>query len=147
MVNTLVMLAQAETLNPGQRSVREHFQEGGSLGAVALVIFCVLMGVFLAAVLTALARSGRKTVQSNDPRRLYRDLLQRLSLSTPQRRVLTRLVREAQLEHPAAILLSPKLLDECTARWESGGRWVTKDLQDLQQARTVLFPGSTSTGP
>ena len=108
------LLSQLDKLTAVQRATRDHFQEGGSVTAV-LVVLVLLTGVILLTYNLARRQRGfsRAAAAKGDPHRLFRNVLDQLELTTPQYQWLQAVVKELKLEHPAVILLSPALFDRC----------------------------------
>lgn len=138
---------QATGLTEAQRAVRDHFQEGGSIGSVLLVVG-VVAGVILAACW--LARRQRRRAQKHaprdDPDRLFGDLLRGLALTAPQRGLLDTVAKELRLRNPAVILLSPTLFDRHVDQWRALNHQACDhvdpraDERIVAQVRAVLFP-------
>jgi hypothetical protein len=141
------ILLQVDGLTGPQRAVRNHFQEGGSIGLVLLVMAAVAGVVLIAYWLTRRQqRSAQKHARINDPQRLFGDLLQGLALTASQRRLLATVVRELGLKHPSVILLSPTLFERHIDQWRALGRSTGSDVEShagedlVAQTRDVLFP-------
>ena len=136
-----LLLAQAGALSETQRAVREQFQHGGSVGAVILVAFGVLFVVVLIHGLTQLLRKNRGA-QRDDPERLFRDVLRKMRVPEPQRRLLDSLARELRLAQPATILVSEAVFERCVRRWQAVKRRTPRDAELVDQTRMILFPRS-----
>lgn len=145
-------LLQATRLTPVQRGVRAHFQDGGSIAAVLVVLTVIL------AVLAAVRYLGRRQAAANrrksdsEPSLLFRDMVRKLDLSTAQRHMLDAVARDAHLPHPAVILLSESRFDDEVRRWRNrgGGEYPIAaggPVTDvIRGTREVLFPGSSAGG-
>ena len=138
---------QVTGLTEAQRAVRDHFQGGGSIGSVLLVVV-VVAGIVLVACCVAWIqrRRTRKHAPIRDPKRLLGDLLEGLSLTASQRRLLERVAKDLRLENPAVLLLSPTLFDRHMDRWRALNRPSHRDAgrrgedQTVTRTREVLFP-------
>ena len=141
------VLVQVHKLTPVQQAVREQFQEGGSTGVALLMIVGILALALIAYWLTRrVNRDQDERARVDDPSRLFRDLLDKLDLPLPQRRILDAVVKDLRLQHPAKILLSPTLFDRCVDQWGAArGRAEVEVGQGsperlISQIRTALFP-------
>lgn len=129
-------------VNDVQRAVQEHFQRGGSTWTV-LIILAILAGIILTTYLLT-RRQERRTgaTIANDPMGLYRDLLTDLNLTAPQRKLMERVAKDADLPHPAVILLSPKVFSRHAESPPAGSdRTILRaDQQLIAQLKETLFP-------
>ncbi len=141
---------QYEQLTPVQRAVRETLEEGGSATSVLAVLGItggLILLVYLLTNREARAASPRRV---NNPKALFRDLLPKLSLSAPQRKLLESMAKELDLPHPTTMLLSPVLFDAYKTKWcerrrsgtgrASAGKHDNTD-RTLARIRTLLFAG------
>jgi len=140
----ILLLLQNERVQEFSRAVRDEFSKGAS---PVKTVIAVLAGVALVVLVYMVRRSERRvTVQheTNDPQRLFRDMLPKLGLSAQQRLVLETLARDLTLPHPAAILLSEILFDRAVMEWRARDAKRPADESRthdaLQRARTRLFP-------
>jgi hypothetical protein len=102
-----------------QKVLSREFSTSWSLqGALIVLAFFVVVALLIwyFSRREAIAAEG---VQRGDPRRLFRDLLRRLSLSASQRRWLNRVAEDLRLAHPATLLLSPALFQHYTQTWRA----------------------------
>ena len=104
-------------LTEAQRAVREHFVQGGSAGTVLLITIGLCGAVWLAYFLSTRTHQAGAGDFCADAHKLFRDLMRRLNLAAPQRSWLRRVANDLQLDHPAVILLSRDIFDECVGRW------------------------------
>ena len=78
--------------------------------------------------------------QTYNPRGLFREILESLSLTRPNSRLLRRIGRELHLPHPTVILLSRGLFITYTNRWMSTTGQADFDTrQRLHELAAVLF--------
>ena len=138
-----LLLGQAGTLSETQQAVREQFQHGGSVGAVILVAFGLLFVVVATHGLTQLLKKNRGA-RRDDPERLFHDVLRKMRVPEPQRRLLDALAREVRLAQPATMLVSEAVFERCVRRWRAMERRTPRDAELVDQTRMVLFPKSTS---
>ena len=141
-----VLLAVPAQLTEIQRSVRDQFQEGGSFLTVMLVLLAIA-GVVLAAYCLGLRqRRAGENAQRASPQQLFRDLMDKLDLTLPQRRLLHTIARDLRIKHPAVILLSPDLFDRYVGEWHvRQSRTIVDEGEQMNprmaaQIRAVLFP-------
>lgn len=126
-------------MNDVQRAVQEHFQRGGSTWTV-LIILSILAGAVLTAYLLTRRQERRSgAVVVNDPIELYRNLLTDLNLTKPQRKLMERAAKNANLPHPTVLLLSPTIF---ARHVESRSTRATPqtDPRLIAQLRETLFP-------
>jgi hypothetical protein len=127
------------------QGVRDHFEQGGSVSVLLLVLAGLAAAVCLAVCLTRRQRQGDGNVETADSNRLFSDLLDKLDLTAEQRHMLGTAVTDLGLGQPAVILLSPVLFDSHLDRWlgrESGAGNADRASRErvLREARKVLFP-------
>lgn len=140
------MWSQAENtvlaLTPVQRSVRDHFQTGGGIGAFVLAIVMLVGVVWLTGRLSEFLRRARqRSIQPDDPRRLFHDVLAKLKLTRGQRRFLRVLAKHHALAHPTTLLLSESFYDRCVEKSSPSPEYrATGDTSIAAQVRDVLFP-------
>lgn len=104
-------------LTEAQRAVRDHFLQGGSAGTVLLVAIGLGGAIWLAYLLSTRTDDAGAGDFCDDSHKFFRDLMRRLNLAAPQRRWLSRVANDLRLDHPAVILLSRDIFDECVGRW------------------------------
>ncbi len=116
-------LLQASTgrLTETQRAVSEHFQKGGSITAVLIVLSCLIAVILVVVLLTMRQRQADPNRVVNDPQRLYRDLLEKLGLAPTQQQFLQAIATDLDLPHPTVILLSSRLFDQRCGEWKLKG--------------------------
>ncbi len=115
----LIAAIRQSGLTEAQRAVREHFKQGGSAGTVLLVTIGLGVAVWLAYFLSTRTQQAGAGDSCNNAQKLFRDLMRRLNLAAPQRRWLSRVANDLRLDHPAVILLSRDIFDECVGRWRA----------------------------
>ena len=144
---TAIALIGANELTETQRSVAEHFREGGSFLSIMLVLAVTAAIVVLAYGLTRRQQRRGCRASQGDPRQLYQHLLKKLDLTTAGRRLLGAIANDLRLKHPTAMLLSPTLFDRYVEQWRAQRRGFGRALAQPQQpesvaeVRAVLFPG------
>ena len=129
-------------LTPAQRSVRDYFETGGAIGTVVLAIVMLVGVVWLTGRLSEFFRRAReRSIQPDDPKRLFHDVLAKLKLTRDQRRFLRVLSKHHALAHPTTLLLSESFYDRCVEKSSpSRGYRATGDTVIAAQVRDVLFP-------
>jgi hypothetical protein len=143
---TTAMMLQADGLSETLRAVRDRFQEGGSPAAVLLVLLILAAVVFAAYLLTMRQRRAQAPATPTDPRKLYRELLDKLNITPPQRRLLDAAVEMDRLRQPAVVLLSPVLFDRYVAGSQAPARHGANAGNQpgrselVAETRAVLFP-------
>ncbi len=140
------LLLQTGKLSPIQQAVRDQFQEGGSASTALIIIVGMVAVILLVHWLTkAFHLEATPDVVPRDPRRLYRELSRKLSLSDTQLSILDNVVEDLQLEDPARLLMSSALFDRCLDQWrQHRSRSVDKtggipSRQVISQLRIALF--------
>jgi hypothetical protein len=137
---------QTYELTEIQRAVRSHFQKGGSILEAILVLLAIVGAVLLVRYLTHKQREAQSRTRPADPRRLFRDLLDKLKLGARQRQLLDAVARDLHLASPATILLCPALFDRRIDEWRSQhaerttGATEASSSDLAMQIRGVLFP-------
>ncbi|MFQ5463761.1 MAG: hypothetical protein ACE5E5_14185 [Phycisphaerae bacterium] len=111
-------LMQLEDLTEIQRATREHFQKGGSIVSVLSVIGGLVLGVGLAYWLSQQQQKVARNARRNDPQKLFQDLMAKVELSEPQRRVLGSVAHDLNLDQPAVLLISRALFDRHVHAWK-----------------------------
>ena len=141
-----VLLAMPAQLTEVQRAVRDRFQEGGSFTAVMLVLLGVTGVVLAVYYLTLRQRRVKDNTRRASPERLFRDLMGKLDLTSPQRQYLDTMARDLRIKHPAVILLSPELFDRYLGEWQAWQHRTADDKDEQMnprtaaRIRTALFP-------
>ncbi len=133
------LLLQSDRLPEFYRAVREQFSKGGSPTKAIIAILAIAALVLLVYMLNRLERRVAAPVETNDPQRLFRDLLPKLGLTTDQRHELDALLRSLSLPNPAAILLSEKLFDQAVAQ---AHRDSPRSAESFRRIRARLFPSA-----
>lgn len=140
-------LAQLDDLTPHQRAVREHFQQGGSLTAVLLVMLgLVLLMTFAYGVLVYSRRKTKPEVAHSTPETFFDALLKALDLPAPQVELVRQIVDVAEVKEPAKLLLVEGLFDESARkllrhRAQHGGEASLESAaRKMNELREYLFP-------
>ncbi len=142
---------QLNELTDAQRAVRDHFTRGGSIVQVLVVILAVAAVFVVAVLLSHRQLSDGSAHNPNDPQRLFRELLGRLELPTPQRELLIALAINLRLQNPTVLLLSRAVYDRAVEQWEQrhhAEREIGRPAiaTRLKQIRGRLFPGAPESG-
>ncbi len=133
------VLLQSDQLPEFYRAVRDQFTRGGSPVKAVLAILVIVVLVVVVYIVNRFERRVSAPVETNDPQRLFRDMMHKLGLSAEQREQLDILSREMRLENPAVIVLSEKLFDQSITQWR--GRSEDPQARELLgRLRARLFP-------
>lgn len=143
----MLLLLQPKNLSEFSRTLQKEFSTSWSIGTGLTVV-----GFFAVVVILVWYFSRRETraaegVGRGDPGKLFRDLLERLPLSTSQRTSMILMAHDLKLAHPSVVLLSPNLFQQCADSWfaqrhpGADPAEVSADLRLLAQIGAVLFPG------
>ena len=132
-------LAQADRLNEFQRSVRDRFQEGGSVLGIVLVIILIAAVLLGAAMWARRIERNRRPGADLGPNELFEATLRGLELDAPSRSALHALAQTAGMEHPTTMLLCPIEFDRCAGH--SGDVDPLRRSQ-LAMLREKLFPAT-----
>lgn len=104
-----ILLAQQSRIADLGRNFRGANSELSSKD-LFLVSFVVIAVAILVAVLKRLSRETPQR-PTNSPRRLFRDLCRLHGLDRSTRRLLKRLARQQQLDHPSRLFVEPERFD------------------------------------
>ena len=131
------------TLTPVQRSVRDYFQTGHTVGAAILAMVLLVCVVWLTYRLSErLRRARQRSIHPDDPRTLFHDLLGKLDFTGRQRRFLQGIAAGSALKHPATLLLSEVVYDRCVEKSSSRSTRVDQEAATMAvRMRSILFPG------
>ena len=126
------------------RGVRESLRTTAEGQEWTLWLFAGLAAAFVITLIVAHYRSAGRDIakQSNDPKVLWRTLLDQLALKQDDKRFLMRMAAGARLRHPAMCLLSPGVLQWAGQVWfaEKGPAALTdQDIQRLDDIAVQLF--------
>ncbi len=122
-------------------TVAERFQVGGYDVSVTQLVVLVIVLLLVAAVLWKVARviALRDGQNFDSPARLFNDLCRLHGLDFPSRKLLWRLAKIRQLDHPAQLFLEPTWFD--TAHVPASLQPFRPQLAELKQQ---LFAGRTA---
>jgi len=143
------LLAQVDELTAFQHAVRKEFEEGWSLNGTLLTVGFV---VTLIVVTYILVRRQERQHRGDPPRRpikLFRDLLDHLSLGGAEKQLLQSVAHRNQLANPTVLLLSPALFDRHTARYlaqrpvDIPKTRLSVEVELIARLREELFPGAS----
>lgn len=144
-MNLLLQISTGR-LSETQRAVSEHFQKGGSITAILIILGCLFAVIVVVVLLTMRQQHSDPTRVVNDPKRLYQDVLDNLGLAPTQQDFLQTLATDLDLTHPTVILLSSRLFDQRCGEWKRRGRPRAIGLDSpaveklVSCIRTHLFP-------
>ncbi len=97
------------------------FREGrGSsteIGRQIAIVFTVFLVFIVVLYSLSVLQRRRTNPVARQPQKLFRSLLRGLSLSTLDRILLRMVARSSGLQQPAAMLLSPELLERASRHW------------------------------
>jgi len=129
-------------LTPAQRGVMEHFQKGGAVSTVLLIVFIAAAAIVVTYLLTRVRESLARSRDVHDPARLYRDLVAALPLEEDDRVLLRSMVTGFSDPNPAVILISPKAFDRAvrSAARRTGRANAGASDERVARVRGVLFP-------
>ncbi len=144
-MNIMPFPLQLARLTELQRAVSEHFNTGGSVLSVILVIASIVLLVATVAILTRRQEERLETSTPSDPQKLFRDLVVNLSLNVQQRSLLANIAKDLELRHPTILLISSRFFEESVRKWHeflqsSGVRRKVPDEQFIERLYQVLFP-------
>lgn len=143
-MNPLIsLLAQAQrtalTADQMAEQIRKGWQSGATIDPKPVLI---AVGV-LAAVLGAVwfRKTNKLRRQRNRPIRIFSDIVADFGLTSPDRRLLTRIARQQQLPSPLTLILSPATFDHHVQRHCAtlGISSQSRFTQRLQRIRQALF--------
>lgn len=132
----MTALLASQTLSDRMAGIRDHFVEGSPWGE----LIAVVLGLVACLLLLALGYHVHHTVRRREhdhPGRLFGALVAGLGLTAAQRQVLRRMAHDLRLEHPAVLLLSPRLWRDHTARWAQAHPHAASG--DLAGIERILF--------
>ncbi len=152
---TVELLAQADRLNQMQQSVRQQFQEGGSVLGVVAALLVVAAVLWFAWFWSRRNERLRRPGADLDAAGVFAETLRRLNLRAEQKQLLHQAARVADLDHPTVLLLSPHLFDRyigpCASRKSVGapsanpideGQSVSSNPL-VSELRAYLFPADS----
>lgn len=124
-------------------AVRDHLDKGGSPYAPLVAVLVILALAAVLCLLNRVQQRGSKQSKTDDPKRLFRDVLRTLDLSIMQRDLLRRMAADLRPEHPTVMLLTPELFAEHADRWqkevEARGQSVAGLSDSLASLAAALF--------
>ena len=108
-----------ESFMPYLQNVQDSFTGGyqGLLSFVGLLSALIITVTGANALIQRLGHKNKSVTVKGDPDRLFRSLLDHLELDLPDKELLMEIAKGARLRHPAAMLLSPGLLDWSRRLW------------------------------
>lgn len=124
----------ADALVPSAwRSVHEYFQRGGSLSGFAVVVLGIAAWLILIALIYRW-RAPSTPRLSNDPTKLFCNVVAQLNLAVRQRELLHRIAGDLTIEHATTLLLCPDTFTLYARRWVRTKNQQTQDSTDTDQA-------------
>lgn len=142
----LAILVQIDRLTVLQRAVRDHFQQGGSVTSVLLLLAVIIGVVMLVKFLTQRQWQSNRPAGTDPGRELFVSLLDDLELTQAQQRVMVAFAKEQRLKNPSVILLCPTLFDRYVGQWlekpkrRSDPEDQLVDAEFIARLRKHLFP-------
>lgn len=122
--------------------IRDHFASGKGFADLMLAAVVIALGIVLLYGLLRLVQR-RQRVFLRHPGKLFAEILKRIPVSPAQRELLRRIARDLRLEHPAILLLAPRVFRNQTNRWMSLTRSANPHTrQRLDFLAETLFPPS-----
>ncbi len=134
---------QPGSLDELQKALSREFSTSWSMQGALIVVAFFVGVVLLIWYLSRREAIAAEGLERGDPEKLFRDLLKRLSLSSPQRQWLRRVAEELRLPHPAVLLFSPALFQHYTQTWRAnrGAAPTAEAAPDLApRIHAILFP-------
>ena len=139
------MLAQADDARNPLHWVHDWFTRSDPTIFVAMIS---VTGVIGTALLLALSwqriQDWRLEPARRQPMRLFRRLMHQLGLRWMDRWRLWAMAWKLELAHPAALLISDVLFDQCLERFRTQGRPNAHHLARIRAIRSQLFPDQPS---
>ncbi len=134
-------------LNAVQESVRQQFEQGGSIGGLLLVLGCIIALIVLVVLATRWQALKSGKAESQNPSRLFREILAELRLSTAEQQWLRDQAKAHRVTNPLTSLLSPVMFDQlavkCGVSEGSSPPWknpVDFSPNQIRAVRKKLFP-------
>ncbi len=138
-MSRLDFLAQTSTLERWE-ALQRGFNRSGAV-AEALLLLCVVAAMLSVVLFVYTRYKRRHALDFNDPRKLYRTILQKLDLSVPQRDLLRRMASDLELAHPTSLLLGRSVFESYAGRWlETGRHTHHADADRVGELADRLFP-------
>ena len=142
------MLAQLNVAAPLDRihGIRDRFSAGGSTEGFIVVLLSMAALFVLLYVLSRTLRRWRFR-QTDNPRKLFHEVIRNLPLTIPQRELLRRMARDLGLDHPAVMLLSPQIFRTHANQWMAASRNANAATRDrlLTLSGSLFGPHATPT--
>jgi len=141
-----MMVLQTE-LTEIQKSVADHFQKGGGILSMMLVMLGIAGIVALVAWLSRRQEKIHSPTTTSNPQKLFHGLLAKLDLTVQQRSLLKSVARDLRMPQPAALLISKELFSKSVKEWNDrtrasadrkAGPKLSSEL--VEQITRVLFP-------
>lgn len=137
-----MIVAQVLQTTPPERleALHRQFSRGAGWDELALPLVGSVVLVGLLAVLFQLQKR-RQQMDVDDPRKLYRRLVQRLGLSAAQRDLLYRMASDLHLPNPSVLILGRRVFDNQAQRWREKKRAARRgDDRHIEELADKLFP-------
>jgi hypothetical protein len=131
----IAILAQQLAPEP-LRALRDQFRQSDSFGGLflALLFFVAILGLAYVAEVQRRKRAG--ATRRITPQRLFDELLGSLRLNKHEQALLTSACKEANVPHPASVLISERFFDNVIAKAASP----RLTLDQVAALRERLFP-------
>ncbi len=130
--------------------IHEHFQKGGNIQEVLLVLVGIAIIFALLTVAHRLQRGGTQSATPNSPAKLFKSVVRELELTVRQRDILGKIALQTGMRHPTVILLGPTFFDRQVDRWWGMnsrliGRTKSRTEQTIASLRMTLFDDAPKT--
>ena len=142
---TFPLLAQDDRWKELSGAVRKEFA-GDSLRDFLLILLTAGLVVLMVYLIRRAQQRKERFEQQGDPKKLFREVLDKLPLAAEQRQFLDALAVHTAVEHPTVLLLSASLFERESQRWlrslqrQSGDSIDATDVRRIATTRAVLFP-------
>jgi hypothetical protein len=98
-------------------AVHERFARGGSVSHFLIVLGLLLAGMIALIAVNRWQKSREDEVAEDSPKKLYRDLLRELGVGVVRRDIMLRMARELRVDHPATLLMGPRVFRNHARKW------------------------------
>ncbi|MHC4065226.1 MAG: hypothetical protein ACYSUI_12125 [Planctomycetota bacterium] len=139
----LPMLLQITTTSRLE-AIRQQFTQAKSFSEIVLPLFGIFTLLCLAAILSRLVQRRRRR-ELDHPGRLFRGLLRRLGLPSPQRDLLRRIAAHHRLGNPTVLLLGRQVFERHAQRWLADRNASPQQAGQIAELAQRLFPADYGT--
>lgn len=135
---TGILALHEPPLNPAQRAVWAHFQEGGSATVAAVVLLAIVFAVFVAWWSHRRVEPPKGKEDVADPWKVFNGLQRAMELQAAQRNLLGSVAQDLHLPNPSVLLLSRALFDRYVDRWQAVAPLRTDAEEERATRETVV---------